>query len=60
MANRTPMGLRNKGWKAADRVAKRQEAKLRNESTQPERRRAFARTFGYSRNSDRIRNGLEI
>jgi hypothetical protein len=42
------------------RELKRLEASERNEKTLPERRRSFARQLGYSRNSDRIRNGLEV
>lgn len=60
MANRTPTGTKNKGWKRTDRIAKRAEAEARNAKTLPEKRRAFARQFGYKRNSARIANGLEL
>jgi hypothetical protein len=36
------------------------EAGKRDMYTHPEMRRSFARQFGYNRNSDRIRNGLDF
>lgn len=50
----------NKGIKRSRKANKRLAAFVRNKETQPERRRSFARQFGYSRNSERIANGLEI
>lgn len=46
----------NKGIARAYRALKRLEAERRNEATHPERRRSYARSAGYSRNSDRIRH----
>lgn len=49
-----------RGIARMNREEKRVEAEERNAATHPEQRRSFARQFGYSRNSDRIRNGLVI
>lgn len=57
---RTTKTRGNKGIMAARRHEKRVQAKTRNKLTSPERRRSFARQYGYSRNSDRIEAGLEI
>lgn len=55
--SRTGQRLRpNKGVAARLRVRKRMEAEHRNSRCHPELRRSFARQFGYSRNSERIRD----
>lgn len=50
----------NKGVMDTRRAEKRAQAEARNARTSPERRRQFARQYGYSRNSERIANGLEL
>lgn len=49
-----------RGIARANRAMKCEEAEARNAATKPEKRRNFARQFGYKRNSDRIRNGLDL